>query len=104
MAHFIRSLTLACVLLLGCALWHWLILERPQIPWRDYNPWNFADWFNKGFGATLVTQLVLTIIGVGGFVATIGWVGYSAVTGRGIKQRLTEPAAIDEAPESLATT
>jgi hypothetical protein len=51
-----------------------------------------------------VTQLILTIIGVAGFVAIVGWVGYAAMTGRGIKQRLTDPAAIDEAPESLATT
>jgi NADH-quinone oxidoreductase subunit H len=97
-------LPLACVLLLGCAIWHWLIPERPLIPWKDYNPWNFADWFRNDFGPTLVTQLVLTIIGVAGFLATVGWVGYAAVTGRGIKQRLTDPAPIDEVPESLATT
>ena len=97
-------LPLACVLLLGCAIWHWLIPERPLYPWRDYNPWNFPNWFQNDFGPTLVTQLVLTVIGVAGFLATVGWVGYAAVTGRGIKQRLTDPAAIDEAPESLATT
>jgi NADH-quinone oxidoreductase subunit H len=97
-------LPLACVLLLGCALWHWLILERPGIPWKDYNPWNFADWFHEGFGATLVTQVILALIGVTGFVAVVGWVGYAAATGRGIKQRLTDPAAIDEVPQSLATT
>jgi hypothetical protein len=97
-------LPLACALLLGCAIWHWLIPERPLYPWRDYNPWNFADWARNGFGPTLVTQLVLTIIGVAGFTAVVGWVGYAAVTGRGIKQRLTDPAPIDEAPESLATT
>jgi NADH-quinone oxidoreductase subunit H len=97
-------LPLACVLLLGCAIWHSLILERPLYPWKDYNPWNFADWFDKGFGATLVTQVILALIGVAGFSAVVGWVGYAAVTGRGIKQRLTDPAPIDEAPEGLATT
>src|SRR5688572_20802380 len=97
-------LPLACALLLGCAIWHWLIPERPAFPWRDYQPWNFADWYRNGFTATLVTQLILTIIGVTAFGATVGWVGYAALTGRGIKQRLTDPAPIDEAPESLATT
>jgi hypothetical protein len=51
-----------------------------------------------------VTQVILALIGVAGFSAVVGWVGYAAVTGRGLKQRLTDPAPIDEAPESLATT
>src|SRR5687767_14966908 len=50
-------LPMACVLLLGAAVWQWLIPERPGIPWRDYNPWNFADWARNGFTATLITQI-----------------------------------------------
>ena len=108
-------LPLSCVLLLGVAVWHWLILERPIIvapgeplwkfnPWNYGNPWNFADWFDKGYGATLIIQVILAIIGVTGFAATVGWIGYAAATGRKIKQRLTDPAPIEEVPESLATT
>ncbi|MEA2735982.1 MAG: hypothetical protein QOE14_2433, partial [Humisphaera sp.] len=51
-----------------------------------------------------VTQVILALIGLAGFAATIGWVGYAAMTGRNIKQRLTDPAPIDEVPESLVTT
>jgi NADH-quinone oxidoreductase subunit H len=96
-------LPMACVLLLGAAVWQWLIPERPGIPWRDYNPWNFADWARNGFAATLVTQVVLTLIGVAGFGATVMWVLYAAASGRNIKQRLTDPAEIDAAPKELAT-
>ena len=37
-------LPLACALLLGAAIWQWLIPERPGIPWVNYNPFNAADW------------------------------------------------------------
>ena len=97
-------LPLSCALLLGGALWQWLVPERYGVPWRDYHPFNAADWFRNGVGPALVTQVILTLIGVTGFLATVGWIGYAAATGRGIKQRLTDPAPIDEAPEGLATT
>src|SRR5688572_18396735 len=96
-------LPMACVLLLGAAVWQWLIPERPGIPWRDYNPWNFADWARNGFTATLITQIALTLIGIAGFTATVMWVLYAAASGRNIKQRLTDPAEIDAAPKELAT-
>ena len=108
-------LPLSCALLLGVALWHWLILERPIMlppdaalpaynPWNYGNPWNFAEWFRLGYGPTLITQLILTIIGVGGFTAVVAWVGYSAVTGRNLKQRLTDPAPIEEEGEVAVAT
>jgi hypothetical protein len=108
-------LPLSCVLLLGVTLWHWLIPERPIVlppdaplpaynPWNYGNPWNFADWFRAGYGPTLVTQLVLTLIGVGGFLAVVSWVGYSALTGRNLKQRLTDPAPIEDEPEVAVAT
>jgi hypothetical protein len=97
-------LPLACVLLLGAALWQWLVPERPGIPWRDYNPWNFAEWFRAGFGAAAVTQIVLTLIGLSGFTAIVAWVLYAAASGRNLKQRLTDPAPIDEPAEQAAVT
>ena len=96
-------LPLACTLLLGAAIWQWLIPERPGVPWRDYNPFNFAEWFNQGYAAALVTQIILTLIGLGLFVATAAWILYAAASGRNIKQRLTEPAPIaEEAEEPVA--
>jgi hypothetical protein len=105
-------LPLACVLLLGAAIWQWLVPERPMPvtpdsppaaynPWIYGNPWNFAQWWNEGFRGALVTQVLLTLIGVTGFTVTVAWIGYAFISGRDIKQRLTEPAAIDEAPEPL---
>jgi NADH-quinone oxidoreductase subunit H len=96
-------LPLSCALLLGAAIWQWLIPERPGVPWRDYQPLNFADWVRQGYAGTLVTQIVLTLLGVGGFMAIVAWIGWAFVTGRGLKQRLTEPAPIDEAPEAVTT-
>ncbi len=92
-------LPLACVLLLGGALWQWLIPERPGIPWKDYNPFNFVQWAEAGFTAALVIQILLMLIGLAGFVATISWIAYAAASGRNLKQRLTEPAPIDEPSE-----
>ena len=91
------------ILLLLAAVWQ-LLVPEPRglgVMWRDYNPWNFAAWAHAGGTATLVTQLILTLIGLTGFALVNLWVGYAIVTGRGHKQRLTEPTAIDEGTENL---
>jgi NADH-quinone oxidoreductase subunit H len=90
----------ACLLLLGAALWQLLVPDMPMIPWSTgsdgivFNPWNFVQWYDAGAGASLVTQLVLALVGVGSFSAIVLWIFYSAATGGGIKQRLTPPAEI----------
>jgi hypothetical protein len=89
-------LPITCVLLLGAALWQLLVPEMAGTPWRDYQPWNFEQWIEKGATASLITQLVLSLIGVGLFVAVTMWVLYAAASGRGIKQRLTDPDPIAE--------
>ena len=43
----------------------------------------------------------LAMIGLGLFGATILWVIYAAISGRGIKQRLTDPAPLDRVPDNL---
>jgi NADH-quinone oxidoreductase subunit H len=83
-------LPLSCVLLLGAALWQLFVEEMPGIPWRDYNPWNFAQWTIPA----LVTQVILTLIGIALFAAVTLWVVYAAASGRNLKQRLTDPAPI----------
>jgi NADH-quinone oxidoreductase subunit H len=87
-------LPMSFALLLGAAVWYWLIDPRPGMPWVDYHPWNFAEWFRAGYGPTLVSQVVLSLIGVGLFTAVVTWVGYAFASGRNLKQRLTDPAPI----------
>ena len=90
----------ACVLLLGAAIWQLLVPERPGVPWQDdWNPWLLPDWSERGATVSYFTQLLLAAIGVTGFTAVVLWVLYAAASGRGIKQRLTDPAAIEEKPE-----
>jgi NADH-quinone oxidoreductase subunit H len=96
-------LPLSCVLLLGAAVWGLLVPGRPGVPFVDYaNPFTIAAWRDGPEGnATLsyVTQWLLTLLGLSGFTAVVGWVLYAAITGRNLKQRLTDPAPIAEAAE-----
>jgi hypothetical protein len=107
-------LPLACVLLLGAALWQLFVPELaiyPQVtgdfaaynPWNYFNPWNFAEWIRRGATATLVTEIILTLIGVAGSMGVVAWVFYAFAldAGRKHKQRLTDPIAIDKVPENL---
>jgi NADH-quinone oxidoreductase subunit H len=93
-------LPMACVLLLGAGLWQLLVPGLSIVPWSTveggsvFNPWNFAQWYDAGAASALVTQLLLALVGVCGFSAILLWIGYAAVTGRDIKQRLTDPAPI----------
>jgi NADH-quinone oxidoreductase subunit H len=96
-------LPMSCVLLLGAAVWQWLIPERAGVPWRNYEPWDFAEWYRSGFLATLITQIVLSLIGIAGFTAVVMWVLYAAASGRNLKQRLTDPDPIDQVPANLKT-
>jgi NADH-quinone oxidoreductase subunit H len=108
-------LPLACLLLLGGALWQLLVPDlifpvrsgaSPEAfnPWLYMNPWSFGAWHQAGATATLVTQILLTIIGVTLFVATVGWVTYAAgfEPGRKLKKRLTDPAPLERVPDNLA--
>ncbi len=105
-------LPLACVILLGATFWQLLVPERMGIPWVDYNPLSWGDLsapvtspdgkvLAGSTGFSSVVQILLALVGIGGFLAICGWIFYAAVSGRNLKQRLTEPAAIDQAPESL---
>lgn len=97
-------LPLACVLLLGAALWQLLIPDRPGVPWVDYNPFKLADWTSTANGnaiGSLITQVVLALVGIAMSSAVVMWVLYAAASGRGIKQRLTDPTPIDKVPENL---
>jgi NADH-quinone oxidoreductase subunit H len=94
-------LPLACVLLLGAAVWQLLVPERVGLPWVDYQPFAFTDWARDGAGAAFVIQVLLALIGLTGFAGILAWVLYAIASGRDLKQRLTDPEPIDKAPESL---
>jgi NADH-quinone oxidoreductase subunit H len=96
-------LPIACVLLLGAALWQLLLPEMPGIPWVDYHPFRWSEWAAKGAGGAFIVQIVLALAGLTAFGATVGWVGYAYASGRNLKQRLTDPDPIDKAPANLAT-
>lgn len=94
-------LPLACVLLLGGSLWQLLVpgWEKPglttnPIPWFDYHPFSWGSWASGGATTSLVVQIILTAIGVALFTSIVLWVGYAWMTGRNLKQRLTDPAPI----------
>jgi hypothetical protein len=82
-------------------LWQLLVPElsppgvpRTPVPWVDYNPFSLDDWRRGGGLAQLVVQSVLALIGLSGVGATVAWVLYAIASGRGHKQRLTDPAPI----------
>jgi NADH-quinone oxidoreductase subunit H len=84
-------LPLACILLLGAALWQLFIPERAGIPWQDYQPWQMSDWMQRGVGAAWITQVVLAAVAMGFLTSILGWIGYAFATGRKDHQRLSEP-------------
>ena len=96
-------LPIACVLLLGAALWQLLLPEMPGIPWKNYNPFYWREWAARGATGAFVVQILLALVGLTAFGATVGWVGYAFASGRNLKQRLTDPDPIDKAPANLAT-
>jgi hypothetical protein len=100
-------LPMSCVILLGAALWQLLVPDLSVVPWtmvpsgEIFNPWNFRQWYELGAIGALVTRIILTLIGVGGFTAVVMWVLYSAATGRNIKQRLTDPDPFVDISENV---
>jgi NADH-quinone oxidoreductase subunit H len=93
-------LPLACVLLLGAALWQMLVPERAGTPWWNYNPLRLGGW--QGATGALVTQVILAIIGIALFGSIVAWILYAAASGRNLKQRLTDPAPFPT--EAVETT
>src|SRR5688500_7631436 len=96
-------LPIACALLLGAALWQLLIPEMPGEPWVKYHPFRWGDWARRGAQGAFITQIVLAVVGLTLFGAVNVWVVYAFLSGRNLKQRLTDPDPIDKAPANLAT-
>src|SRR5687767_5429833 len=92
-------LPMSCVVLLCGALWQLFVPTRPGIPHVDYNPWSWGGLTEESSSIAAIVQILLTALGLALFFAVCGWVGYAAVTGRRIKQRLTDPAEINEESE-----
>jgi hypothetical protein len=105
-------LPLACVILLAATLWQLFVPDRPGVPWVDYNPFRWADLsapvtapdgriIGGSTGFSTVVQILLAIVGIAGFLVINGWIGYAFLSGRNLKQRLTDPLPIDQEPVSL---
>lgn len=85
-------LPLSCALLLGAAMWQLFVPERPGLPWRDYAPYSPNDW--AGATGALMTQLLLSALGVAAVTAVAGWIVYAYASGRRLRLRLSEAAPI----------
>lgn len=96
-------LPMACALLLGAAVWQLLLPEMAGVPWVKYNPFDWRDWAARGSLGALITQVLLAVVGVTSFGVVVAWVVYAFLSGRNLKQRLTDPDPIDKAPANLAT-
>jgi len=53
----------------------------------------------RGITPAFWVSVVLTLIGLGISGAVVSWVMYAIASGRNLKQRLTDPAPIDEPKE-----
>src|SRR5262249_47888000 len=49
-------LPLACVILLGATLWQLFVPEKTGIPWKDYNPFSWAQMTEGGSAVSFVVQ------------------------------------------------
>ncbi len=100
-------LPLSCVLLLGAALWQLFVPEMPGVPWsrgpHGYNPFRLSDWSARGATGAFVTQWILALVGLTMFGMVTLWVLYAAISGRNLKQRLTDPAPIAEEGAEVAS-
>ncbi len=81
-------LPMACLLLVGGALWQLFLPERPGVPWVDYQPWSAADWTSHNAGGAWITQLCLSACGVAFAVVVFLWIAHAIVTGRRDRTRL----------------
>ena len=98
-------LPLACVILLGAALWQLFVPDPVGIPWvaapAGYRPFVLGDYRANGWTASLLAQIILSTVGVVLSLAVVGWVGYAAINARRVKKRLSEPSPINLKPERL---
>jgi NADH-quinone oxidoreductase subunit H len=94
-------LPLTCVLLAGAAVWQLMVpelripgLTNLPVPWADYSPFSWSQWRQFGGLPSLITQTVLAVIGVGLFLAAVGWIGYAFATRGQVTPRLFEAEPI----------
>ncbi len=87
-------LPMACVLLVGAAVWQLFLPEQAGVPWVDYQPWDLSDWISRGVGPAWVVQAILGGAGVAFVLAVMVFIGHAFVTGRADHRRLYEAEPI----------
>ena len=90
-------LPLACLLLLGATLWQLFVPEVSGIPWAD----NTNPWIPPRHETFAWLVQVLSRYRHCWVQRVVGWVAYAFASGRGIKQRLTDPAPIVTEADAL---
>ena len=89
-------LPIACILLLGGAIWPLIVPDTVGMPWATYNPWSVADWQKAGATGALITQGLLAILVIAIKGSLIGWVAYAWFTRKTVRPRLSEAEPIAE--------
>ena len=87
-------LPLACAMLLGASIWPLLVPEYHKLPWVDFNPWLLSSWQNGGALGALITQSLLSLIGVAVVITTVAWIGHAWIHRGELVLRLTDPEPI----------
>ena len=71
-------LPFSCVLLLGAAIWTWLIEPRSGHSVAELQPVQSRQGripgSEGGYGGTMVTQIILALIGLTGVGLLMGWI------------------------------
>ena len=87
-------LPMACLMLVGAAVWQLFLPERPGVPWVDYRPWNATEWMASRVGPAWFAQVALAGGGVAFTLAVVGFIAHAFATGRADHRRLSEAEPI----------
>ncbi len=87
---------LACAVMLGEAIWPMIVPDLAKLPWVEFNPWKLADWRQANAVGSLITQSVLSVVGVVLFSLVVGYVLWAYATRKTVRPRLSEAEPIGE--------
>ena len=87
-------LPLACVILLGAAIWQLFVPARTGLPWAHYNPFRWNDLVAGASVLGVLVQLLLALLGLAILLVIVMWIARAAATAKTVRKRISEPAPI----------